>query len=138
MIEIDEAAPDHSWAFPGNSQERAWLVRQIEGGPSWYAHENLPVAIFGLFRQTGQDKRGLEAWLIAGGAASSRIVQLVRVFRKILRRFGTGTDPILCTVRPGHAPGERLARLLGFAPTGEIFNAPGTPVHGVQFWRYEP
>ncbi len=135
MIEIDEAAPDHSWAFPGNSQERAWLEHQISGGKSWYAYDEhlKAIALFGLYQLQSGD---LEAWFRCTFMFSPRGLPLVLSMRRLFREHAD--KPTICTIRPGHAPGERLARLLGFAPTGEIFNAPATPLHGVQFWRYEP
>lgn len=111
------------------------LLEQWRHGLTWTAFGGEKIlAIFGLFNRPDN---ALEAWFQCTPHAAAYMLPLTRRMRTLLRIRQSRMRPTLCTVQPGHTPGERLARLLGFRPTGEFFDAPGTPVHGVQFWRYE-
>lgn len=114
------------------------LSEQFRGGKTWVAlRDGKAMALFGLHEHR-EDGLTLEAWFQCLPRAAPRMLQLVRAMRTLLCVEMSRLRPTVTYVMPGHAPGERLAKLLGFVATGEIFNAPGTPVHGVQFWRYRP
>ncbi len=137
---LDADALVDAWRFGRSPEEREYLLRQI-GHPhshAWRLWDDRygTVALVGLY---SCDRGKQEAWFIPTGYASRVMLHMLRTIAELLRAYAPPSFyETRCIVNPGHAPGERLARLLGFEPTGEIFNAPGTPVHGVQFWRYCP
>ncbi len=132
-MQIYPATVINALVFAETQLEMDCLCRQIRGGAAWDAGDALPVALYGIYGQSGGT---LEAWFACRPAAAKYLRPLVRFMRARLTEVQPAS--VRCSVRPGHAPGERLARLLGFEGAKEIVNAPGTPVHGVQFWRYQP
>lgn len=117
---------------------RTALVEQFGGGKSWVALQGgKPASLFGLYEHR-QDNLTLEAWFLCLPQVAPGMLKLVRGMRMLLRTEMSRMRPTVTYVMPGYAPGERLAKLLGFAATGEILDLPGTPVHGVQTWEYRP
>ena len=116
---------------------RSYLIRQIELGPAWVIGRWGNPRVLSLFGLAKMDDGSFEAWFVCRPQFVRVLKGAIRHMRDLLAHYGERT-PIRCTIKPGHAPGEKLARLLNFIPTGEIFHAPGTPVDGVQFWRYNP
>jgi hypothetical protein len=107
------------------------LSAQIGGGMAWVTD----FALFGLYiLEPANRKSDLEAWFVCSSACSARMISHLRVMRGLLYLYKK--HRIRAAIRPGHRPGERMARICGFEPTDEYFHAPGTPVDGVRYWRF--
>lgn len=75
-----------------------------------------------------QDGTG-EFCLAAMPAARSHMLALCRYAQLTLQQIGQTGTVVFCHVKPGHLPGERMARLTGFLPD------PETKGKWVHVWR---
>lgn len=90
------------------------LVIQVAGGHAVVALvDDVPLLIGGLF--PGVDGGPQVAWFDTTPAGlGNHPVTLARCMSRVIAADATGD--VLTGVAPGHAPGERLARILGFEP----------------------
>lgn len=103
----------------------AALVRH--GAFALYGGEGQLIALGGLYAYP--DGAAREAWIRIEPGSWSRLRPLLAAARSVLAIMQDGA-PIVARIRAGNDAGERLARLLGFRPTGEL--SAGQPV-----WRFE-
>lgn len=96
---------------PAPAQLYAGLIVQVTSSPAWAAIDgDLVICLGGVWRW--HDERPGEAWLMTDGLASSSILRLARVFRRIIAEQGA-QGPILTRWRTDNTAGARLARLAG-------------------------
>ena len=88
--------------------------RQVYAGRSWgllHPVTGVAIACGGLHPHDGR----LEAWFVCGPHAADRLLEIVRWAQLTFSRLRQdGPIDIVAQVAAGHAPGQRLARLIGF------------------------
>lgn len=120
-------------------EDKALVIEQWRLGKAWSASLSPlapPIVVCGLF--PWKVAPALEAWFACRPEAGGRMQSVIRGMRTLLRTEMSRLVPTFCVVQPGHAPGERMARMLGFSPTHRLLQAPEAPIDGAQFWRLNP
>lgn len=92
---------------------RSWGLVDPEGGA---------IACGGLYPMPMPAADGaarFEAWFLCQGASAPRLIEIIRWAQLTFKAVAQdGPVEILARVAEGHAPGERLARAIGFRPGG--------------------
>lgn len=109
------------------------LKKQIDDGPSWlFESEEAALALVGLW--PFREHSVCVAWFACLPSLRSHIRRFVREARIVLAAQAAGEfilpSRTVTVVIPGHAPGERLARLLGFEATGRM-------IYDYQLWEMQ-
>ena len=124
MIEIE--APSSlsdltALAYPSGIGMRAhfqaMMLQLAQSDTMTFRMDGQAKCIIGFWKlpEIKENELHFELWLVISADASEHMLALWKIMRRTLARLGE-TQPvrIRALVRKGHAPGERMARLLGF------------------------
>lgn len=103
------------------------LLALVAGGEAVAARDAAGgvIAIGGLY--THPDGHHREGWIWIEADPGRHLVAVVKAARRVI---AGSTLPVIVRTQDGNGRGERLVRLLGFVPTGEV-------IEGAAVWRLD-